>query len=190
MSDEYFARISQLIGEPPVSGQWFDSESIERVLGRSLPPDYVALMSKYGGIVSTIDDADLLFSVAGIKGMDSREVIEEGNYPVYYLAEDVSEFMFVNDPRRVRTSWIVSRDPYNLFCVGEMFGENVYVFYDPDLSSWTVVLGSGDLWWQFRGGVCELLAKMVTGEIDLPYLEQGYFSGSAFIQEPRLVEEY
>ncbi|MFE1166037.1 hypothetical protein [Nocardiopsis sp. NPDC058789] len=81
MSDEYFEEISRMMGDS-VSGQWFAAESIERVRGRPLPQDCVRLMNKYGGVVSTIDDAELLFSVAGVDGADPREVIEEGNHPV------------------------------------------------------------------------------------------------------------
>jgi hypothetical protein len=51
-----------------------------------------------------------------------------------------------------------------------------------------VVLGSGDLWWQFRGGICELLVKMTEGEVALPYVDAGYFVGSSFLQEPLLTE--
>lgn len=187
LSENYFDRISQMIGGP-VSEGWFDPEPVERVLGRSLPEDYVSLMDRYGGVVSTIEEAELLFTVVGDEGLDPAEAVERGNYPVYFLSEVVSEFLFMDDSRRVETSWIVSRDPYNVFHIGEVFGEEIYLFYDPEFLCWTVVLGTGDEWWQFRGGICELLVKMVSGEVDLPYLEQGFFSGSTFIQDPRLIE--
>lgn len=165
----------------PSAQVMFDPEPLERVLGRALPRDYVALMQAYGGVVSTIEDACLLITVACFGRQDPRRAIEEGNYPVYYLADDAPYFRFMDDSRKVDISWILCREPYNVFLVGEVIGESLYFFFDPDVADWTVVLGSGYLWWQFRGGICELLVKMVEGEIVLPYTEEGYFVGSSFL---------
>jgi hypothetical protein len=109
----------------------FDPESVGRVLGRALPRDYVALMQAYGGVVSTIEDAYLLITVDYFEGQDPREAIEEGNYPVYYLADDAPDFRFMDDSRRVDISWIICRDPYNVFRIGEVNGESIYFFFRP-----------------------------------------------------------
>ncbi|GAA1455102.1 hypothetical protein GCM10009602_68340 [Nocardiopsis tropica] len=172
----------------PSAQVMFDPEPVERVLGRVLPRDYVALMQAYGGVVSTIEDAYLLITVDYSEGREPREAIEEENYPVYYIADDAPYFRFMDDSRKVDTSWILCRDPYSVFLVGEVIGERLYFFFDPDVADWTVVLGSGYLWWQFRGGICELLVKMVKGEVVLPYTDEGYFVGSSFLQDPRLTE--
>ncbi|MFJ9554104.1 hypothetical protein ACIRPH_09825 [Nocardiopsis sp. NPDC101807] len=187
MSGDCFDGISRMIGPPGLEPR-FDPEPVEQVLGRSLPRDYVALMRAYGGVVSTVEDSYLLLTVEGFEGRDPAVVVEEGNYAVYYLAEGVPDFRFMGDARRVGTAWILSRDPYNVFRIGEVFGEGLYLFFDPDLGDWTVVLGSGDLWWHFPGGVCELLVKMTTGQVDLPYAEDGFFFGTSFRQDPRLTE--
>ncbi|WP_433697129.1 hypothetical protein [Nocardiopsis sp. CA-288880] len=187
LSEEYFDEVSRMIGSPSPEAM-FDPEPTEQVLGRRLPRDYVALMRAYGGVVSTIEDAYLLLAVGGWGDKDVKSVVEESNYAVYYLADCVAEYRFMEDSRRISTSWILCRDPYNVFRIGEVFGETLYLFFDPDVSDWTVVFGSGYLWWQFRGGICELLVKMVKGEVVLPYTEEDYFIGSSFMQEPRLTE--
>ncbi|MEU0236222.1 hypothetical protein ABZ234_00885 [Nocardiopsis sp. NPDC006198] len=186
-NEEYFTEVSGMIGSPSPDAM-FDPEPTERVLGRELPRDYVALMGAYGGVVSTLEEAYLLITVGDGGRWDPRRKVEEGNYAVYYLADRFPEYSFMGEPRKISTSWILSREPYNVFRIGEVFGEALYLFFDPDVADWTVVLGSGDLWWNFRGGVCELLVKMVKGEVVLPYTEEGYFIGSSFLQEPRLTE--
>ncbi|XKK38842.1 hypothetical protein HFP72_31070 [Nocardiopsis sp. ARC36] len=125
----------------------FDPEPVERVLGRALPRDYVALMQAYGGVVSTIEDAYLLITVDHSEGREPREAIEEENYPVYYIADDAPYFRFMDDSRKVDTSWILCRDPYNIFLIGEVIGENLYFFSTPMLRTgrwcWGAVTSGG-----------------------------------------------
>ncbi len=179
MSQNYTQILFEMIGAPS-SEDLFPSGSVEGFLGRRLPEDFISLMSAYGSVVSVDEDETLSINVFGLSEMGVEDFINSRNQPIVYMAERVSKFLLEGESGEIDPSLVLSRDPYNLFSVGEIAERPLSLFYDQEFCGWTVIVANGGYWWQFKGGICELLVRISSRDIDIPYLEDFVSQGVSF----------
>ncbi|GHD37702.1 hypothetical protein GCM10007147_45920 [Nocardiopsis kunsanensis] len=183
MYQVFFDRFSETLGEPS-SVPLFDRAPVEEGLGRALPDDLVFLMKSYGSIIGWGGDETVIRVNATPRvKMGVGEFIERRNEGTYEVIEPFCGIYIGEDfGRWVDASVILSRDPYNVFAIGEVDGRDLLLFFDEVIGGWTIVHDIGGEWWQFEGGICELLVKMDSGEVRIPYMED-FFVGMDLEQE-------